>query len=287
MTHESPELCTEEVITKMDKKWSCPACEYKSGRRFNVERHIDIKHGDYGLPVLTEFRSTVPHYQASDYYSDRNFPPPTREGLVKSTKEKKEEDFISSYIFQDKKLGIYKKFLEATKLSPSEERNMIVEDLMLQMKRASSNPSQFWLDPLKIMTSAMITYPSPSDSVPMWWQEISKLRECKNHYNSESSLKSKPAVRTSMSADSFERKLQVALQSFLDYGKKRKQCDIWYANLEITPKPEKLTKAIQTDAKDIDCSQRRNIDLLYGKKVDSNSQIGISSVSKNLRQAEG
>ena len=57
-------------------------------------------------------------------------------------------------------------------------------------------------------------------------------------------------------------------------------------NLEITPKPEKLTKAIQTDAKDIDCSQRRNIDLLYGKKVDSNSQIGIS-VSKNLRQAEG
>jgi hypothetical protein len=58
--------------------------------------------------------------------------------------------------------------------------------------------------------------------------------------------------------------------------------------LEITAKPEKLTKAIQTDAKDIDSSQGRNIDLLYGKKVDFNCQIGISSLShKNLGQAEG
>ena len=209
------------MITKMDKKWSCPACEYKSGRRFNVERHIDIKHGDYGLPVLTEFRYTVSHYQASEYYSDRNFPPPTREGLVKSTKEKKEEAFISSYIFQDKKLGIYKKFLEATKLSPSEERNMIVEDLMLQMQRASSNPSQFWLDPLKIMTSAMITYPSRSDSAPTWWQEISKLKESKNFNNSESTTKSASAVKANVSTESHKRKLEVALQKILDYKKKR------------------------------------------------------------------
>ena len=56
---------------------------------------------------------------------------------------------------------------------------------------------------------------------------------------------------------------------------------IIYANLEITPTPEKLTKAIQTNTKDIDCSQPRNIDLLYGKKVDSNSQTDIRSV--NLR----
>jgi len=205
----------------MDKKWSCPACEYKSGRRFNVERHIDIKHGDYGLPVLTEFRYTVSHYQASEYYSDRNFPPPTREGLVKSTKEKKEEAFISSYIFQDKKLGIYKKFLEATKLPPSDERNLIVEDLMLQMQRASSNPSQFWLDPLKIMTPAMITYPSRSDSAPTWWQEISKLMESKNFNNSESTTKSASAVKANVSTDSLERKLELALQKILDYKKER------------------------------------------------------------------
>ena len=60
----------------MDKKWSCPACEYKTGRRSNVERHIERKHGNYVLPVLTEFRPTDPHHQASQYYSDRYFPQP-------------------------------------------------------------------------------------------------------------------------------------------------------------------------------------------------------------------
>ena len=48
----------KKVVTKMDKKWSCPACEYKSGRRSNIERHIDRKHGNYEVPVLTEFQHT-------------------------------------------------------------------------------------------------------------------------------------------------------------------------------------------------------------------------------------
>ena len=42
----------------MDKKWSCPACEYQSGRGSNVARHISRKHGDYDVPVLTEFQNT-------------------------------------------------------------------------------------------------------------------------------------------------------------------------------------------------------------------------------------
>jgi hypothetical protein len=202
------------------------------------------------VPVLTEFRHTVPHHQASQYYSDQYFPQLSHEGLVKSTKEKKEEAFISSYIFQDKKLGIHKKFLDATKLSPSEERNLIVEDLMLQMERASSNPYQFWQNPLKIMTSAKITYPSPSDSAPTWWQEISKL-ENKVLNNCESSVKSDSAFKTNVSSDNHKRKLQVALQKFLDYGKERKKCGYYIRESGITP----TTKAIQTDMKDIDCSQ--------------------------------
>ena len=133
----------------MDKKWSCPACEYKTGRRSNVERHIERKHGNYVLPVLTEFRLMDPHHQASQYYSDRYFPQQPPEALVKSAKEKKDEAFISSYKFQDKRLGICKKFLDATKLSPSKERNLIIEDLMLQMEWASSNKNQFWLDPFE------------------------------------------------------------------------------------------------------------------------------------------
>lgn len=208
----------------MGKKWSCPACEYQSGRGSNVVRHIGRKHGNYGVPVLTGFRDTVPHHQASRYYSDRYFPQLSHDALAKSTKEKKEA-FISSFNFQDKKLGIYKKFLDATKLSPSADRNLIVDDLMLQMERVSPSPNQFWLNPIKVMTSAKITYPSPSDSAPTWWPEISKLQENKILNNSESSVKSDSAVKANVSSDNHKRKLQVALQKFLDYGRERKKCD--------------------------------------------------------------
>jgi hypothetical protein len=170
-------------------KWSCPECKYKTGRRSNVERHIDRKHGNYGVPVLTEFRLTDPHHQASRYYSDSYFPQQSPEALAKGTKEKKDEAFISSYKFQDKILGIYKKFLDATKLSPSEYRTAIVDDLMLQMKRASSNPSQFWPEPLNLMTLPTKTYSSPSNSVPSWQKEIAKLQGSEILNNSESSIK--------------------------------------------------------------------------------------------------
>ena len=138
----------------MDKKWSCPACEYKSGRRSNIERHIDRKHGDYGVPVLTEFQYTGLPHQASRDYSDHYFPQSPPKTSPRSTmKKKKEDSFISSYKFEDKKLGIYKKFRDALKLPPSEEKNLIIKDLMLQMERAVSSSSyQFWLDPIKEMT---------------------------------------------------------------------------------------------------------------------------------------
>jgi len=49
----------------MDKKWSCPACDYKSGRQSNVSRHIDRKHGNYEVPVLTEVQNTSLSHQAN------------------------------------------------------------------------------------------------------------------------------------------------------------------------------------------------------------------------------
>jgi hypothetical protein len=206
----------------MDKKWSCPACEYKSGRRSNIERHIDRKHGGYGVPALTQSQQVGLNHQASSWYHRGHyFPHTSHEGFTKGALEKKEESFISSYKFEDKKLGIYKKFRDATKLSPSEDRDLIVKDLMLQMQRASSNPNQFWLDALKIMTPAMITYPSRSDSAPTWWPEISKLKESKNFNNSETTTKSASAVKANVSTDSHKRKLEVALQKFLNYKKER------------------------------------------------------------------
>jgi hypothetical protein len=208
----------------MDKKWSCPACEYKSGRRSNIERHIDRKHGGYGVPAPTQSQHVGLNHQASSWYHrGRYFPHTSHEGFTKGALEKKEQSFISSYKFEDKELGIYKKFRDAIKLSPSEDRDLIVKDLMLQMKRVSSNPNQFWLDPLKTMTWAKITYPSPSDSVSTCWQENSKLMESKILNNSESSVKSDSAVKANVSSDSHKRKLQVALQMFLDYGKEREK----------------------------------------------------------------
>ena len=125
------------MTIKMNKKWSCPACEYQSGRGSNVARHISRKHGDYDVPVLTEFRRTDLPHQGSDYSTIFSRSPPK---LRQGTLEKKGERFsISSYKFEDKKLEIYKKFLEAQKLPQSDEIRLIIQDLMLQMERAVSS----------------------------------------------------------------------------------------------------------------------------------------------------
>ena len=100
----------------MDNKWSCPACEYQNGRWSNVARLTSRKHGDYGVPVLTEIRRTDLLHQGSYRYA--YFPNP-RLNFAKKALEKKEKDFISSYKFEDKKLGIYKLYLDALKLLPS------------------------------------------------------------------------------------------------------------------------------------------------------------------------
>jgi hypothetical protein len=153
------------------------------------------------------------------------FPQQSPEALAKGTKEKKDEAFISSYKFQDKILGIYKKFLDATKLSPSEYRTAIVDDLMLQMKRASSNPSQFWPEPLNLMTLPTKTYSSPSNSVPSWQKEIAKLQGSEILNNSESSIKTDPAAKIEVSLDNHKGKLQEALQKILDCKKEKEICE--------------------------------------------------------------
>lgn len=209
------------MITKMDKKWSCPACEYKSGRRLNIERHIDRKHGDYGVPVLTQAQHMGLNHQALRDYSYHYFPHPLQDFNKDILEKKKADSFISSYIFEDKKLGINKKFRDALKLPASKEKNLIINDLLLQMERAVSSSSyQFWLGPLKEITSTK-TYPSSSDSIPIWQQGTGKLLESEILNNSESIVKSDSAAKIEISSDNHERKLQVALQKILDYKKER------------------------------------------------------------------
>jgi len=68
-----------------------------------------------------------------------------------------------------------------------------------------------------------LTYPSRSDSFPTCWQENSKLMESRILNNYESTVKSDSAVKANVSSDTDERKLQLVLQRFLDYGKERKK----------------------------------------------------------------
>ncbi len=89
----------------MDKKWSCPACEYKSGRGSNVARHIDRKLANYGVPVLTKSRHTI--LPDSSWYNTDQYFLHTRQDFAKDILDKKKVDsFISSYKFEDKKLGM-------------------------------------------------------------------------------------------------------------------------------------------------------------------------------------
>ncbi|MGA9744527.1 MAG: hypothetical protein WBQ16_07905 [Nitrososphaeraceae archaeon] len=200
----------------MGKKWSCPACEYKSGRWSNVSRHIGRKHGNYEVPVLAQAQHMGLNNQASRDYSYHYFPHPRQDFNNDILEKKKADSFISSY-----KFGINKKFHDALKLPASEEKNLIINDLLLQMERAvSSSSNQFWLGPLKEITSTK-TYPSSSDSVPIWQQVIGKLLESEILNNSESIVKSDSAAKIEVSSDNHERKLQVALQKILDYKKER------------------------------------------------------------------
>src|SRR6476646_11815161 len=96
----------------MDKKWSCPACNYKTGRRLNVSRHIGRKHGNYEVPLLTEVQNMGLSHQAySRDYSYHYFPHPLQDFNNDNMEKKKADSFISSYKFEDKKLSIYKNFL--------------------------------------------------------------------------------------------------------------------------------------------------------------------------------
>ena len=98
------------VITKMDKKWSCPVCKYKSGRRLNMERHIDRKHGDYGVPVLTQSQHMGLHHQAySREYSYHYFSHPRQDFNKDILEKKKADSSISTYKFEDKKTWHLKK----------------------------------------------------------------------------------------------------------------------------------------------------------------------------------
>ena len=63
-----------------------------------MERHIDRKHGNYEVPVLTELQNTgLPHQAYSRDYNDPYFPHPRQDSVKDILERKKADSFISSY----------------------------------------------------------------------------------------------------------------------------------------------------------------------------------------------
>ena len=65
------------------------------------------------VPVLTEFQNTGLPHQASSGITVTTISHISVKTSSRTSGEKKVDSFISSYKFEDKKLGIYKKFLDA------------------------------------------------------------------------------------------------------------------------------------------------------------------------------
>lgn len=150
---------------------------------------------------------------------------------IRSTIES--DSFISSYKFEDKKLSIYKKFLDAQKLPDCQDKNLIMEDLVLQMEHlVNSNPNQFWFDFFKVMTS----YKSaPCQSVvefaPNWRTEISKFLEYR-HQDTNPHCRPDSKAKLQTSSNKHPQKLEMALQKFMVRKNERERNDQYMREFE-------------------------------------------------------
>ena len=61
------------VIT--DKNWQCPICNFRSSRRWNMVRHIKLRHNSSLFPVM-------PEGVARDSYIRQGFPPKLDNGNI-------------------------------------------------------------------------------------------------------------------------------------------------------------------------------------------------------------
>jgi hypothetical protein len=107
------------------KKWHCPNCTYDSGRRYNIERHIERKHYS-GTPVLNPEHASKRESQyfltgrTESSFSTTNF---------SDNKITKSSTFADNYQFADKKLKVLKDFDDALKLEEGQIKNLIMKDL--------------------------------------------------------------------------------------------------------------------------------------------------------------
>jgi hypothetical protein len=125
------------MVTKMEKKWSCSECDYKSGRIWNVSRHIASNHNT-GTPQKS-IRFAAKTKMGFDMGHTWNNS--SESILTQSDKEQQEANFFAeNYQFSDKKLNIIMQYFKAIKMKEGLPKSLIMWDLLKQLKQLVASP---------------------------------------------------------------------------------------------------------------------------------------------------
>jgi hypothetical protein len=117
----------------MKKKWSCSECDYESGRRWNVTRHIANMHYKGSPEISTRYAfKTDPNYYAVNFFSNSYGSNSTE--MFK--RERASKIFADSYQFANPIYRILMQFKQAMNLEEGFEKQLIMTDLVNQYERA-------------------------------------------------------------------------------------------------------------------------------------------------------
>jgi hypothetical protein len=125
------------MVNKMEKKWSCSECGYKSGRFWNVSRHIGSNHST-GIPQKSiRFASKTKMGYDTGHTSN------TSSESIPTQSDKKQQEanyFAENYQFSDKKLHILYQYFKAMKMKEGLPKNLIMLDLLNHFNQLVATP---------------------------------------------------------------------------------------------------------------------------------------------------
>jgi hypothetical protein len=125
------------MVNKMEKKWSCSECDYKSGRLWNVSRHIASNHNT-GTPQKSIRFASKTKMGFNMGHSCNNS---SESILTQSDKKQQEANFFAeNYQFSDKKLHIIMQYFKAIKMKEGLPKSLIMWDLLNQFKQLVASP---------------------------------------------------------------------------------------------------------------------------------------------------
>jgi hypothetical protein len=132
----------------MKKKWSCSECDYESGRRWNVSRHITKMHYEGSPQLSIRYACKTRSKYDTGNSSDKGYASDLTESFQK---ERDSKIFAESYEFKDPVYRLAMQFQKAMKLKEGIEKTMIMSDLFKQLDHLTKRPEvgfpNFYLAP--------------------------------------------------------------------------------------------------------------------------------------------